>query len=100
MSTVFAGVTEESYPGDSLTEDGVAGLNSLAASILCERYPEQAPWVPIPGGEASGEWNRLVAGNGYVVPTASQAEDISDLLTRIPQDFPTPEHWWAKLAGR
>jgi len=95
MSTVFAGVTADSYPGDRLTDEGVDGINSIAAGILSERYPEQAPWVAVPGGEASGEWNRLVRGNNYSVPSEDQAEEIFDLLADIPQTYPTPEEWWA-----
>jgi len=95
MSTVFAGVTEDSYPGERLTDEGVDGINGIAARILGDRYPEQAPWVPIPGGEASGEWSLLVAGNNYDVPTDEQAEEIFHLLADIPQTYPTPEEWWA-----
>jgi len=94
MSTVFAGVTAKSYPGHRLTDEGVDGINSIATGILGDRYPEQAPWVPIPGGEASGEWSRLVAGNNYDVPTDEQAEEIFNLLADIPQTYPTPEEWW------
>jgi len=96
--TVFAGVTEESYPGWPLTDEGVDGINSIATGILNDRYPEQAPWVPIPGGEASGEWNRLVSGNNYDVPTDEQAEEIFNLLVDIPQTYPTPDEWWVATA--
>jgi len=95
MSTVFAGVTEESYPGWPLTKKGVGGINSIATGILNDRYPKQAPWVPVAGGPANDEWNRLVNGNNYDVPSEDQAEEIFDLLADIPQTYPTPEEWWA-----
>jgi len=96
MSTVFEGVSRESYPGDSLTEQGVEWVNRLAASILDERYPEQTPWVPVPGGEGNGEWNRLVRGNAYGVPTDKQSEEIFDLLASIPQSYALPDGCWEK----
>jgi len=99
MSTVFAGVTDQSYPGWTLTEEGVDGINSIAARIMGERYPEQARWVAVPGGEASGEWNRLVNGNHYGVPSDKQVKEIFGLLVSIPQTYSTPEEWWVATAG-
>jgi len=92
--TVFEGVTEYSYPGDPLTEQGVEWINSMAARMLDQRYPDQAPWVPVPGGEANGEWNRLVNGNNYDVPTDKQAEEIFNLLADIPQQYSLPDECW------
>jgi hypothetical protein len=99
MGTIFAGVTDQSYPGWTLTEEGVDGINAIAASILSKRYPERAPWVAIPGGAANGEWTRLVATNGYGVPSDEQAKEIFGLLVSIPQTYPTPEEWWIATAG-
>jgi len=94
MTTVFGGVSAESYFGHRLTDEGVDGINGIAAVILDHRYPNQAPWVPISGGEVNGEWNRLVRGNNYSLPTEEQAEEIFNLLAEIPQMYSTPEHWW------
>jgi hypothetical protein len=98
MSTVFAGVTEQSYPGWTLTQEGVDGINTIAADIMAKRYPEQVPWVAVPGGEASVEWNRLVNGNHYGVPNDKQVKEIFGLLVSIPQTYPTPEEWWLATA--
>jgi len=94
MSTVFAGVSRYSYPGDELTDEGVAGINTLAARILDDRFPEQAPWTPVPGGQANGEWNRLVNGNDYATPADEQSEVIDAILTSLAQDEVTPDSWW------
>jgi len=63
--------------------------------LLNKRYPEQAPWVMVLEGEASGEWNRLVRGNHYSVSTAEQAKEILTLLADVPQTHLTPDEWWA-----
>jgi len=93
MSTVFEGVTRYSC-ADLLTDKGVEWVNSLAARILDQRYPDQALWVPVSGGPANGEWNRLVNGNNYAVPTDEQSEDIFGLLARISEIWLLPDECW------
>jgi hypothetical protein len=58
--------------------------------------PRAGPLGAGAGGEANGEWNRLVSGNAYGVPTDKQAEEIFDLLADIPQSYALPDGCWEK----
>ena len=75
MTTVIPGVSagriEGDDSGDRLTESGAREVNTWIAEQMAKAFPAHA-WDVIPDGPASGEWNRLVAGNNYAEPTEEE----------------------------
>jgi len=94
MSTVFEGVSTYSYPGDPLSDEGVEGINARIAAELERRWPECAPWIAVPGGEASSDWSFLVNGNNYATPTEEQAAAAGETCASIVLEQETPASWW------
>ncbi|HEX7355296.1 MAG TPA: hypothetical protein VF288_10740 [Mycobacteriales bacterium] len=83
MTTVIAGTWRGDYAADDvLTDAGVDATNRRLREEMERRWPDVS-WRVVEQGPASGEWDTLVHGNGYDLPTEEQSDAAEEIIGAI-----------------
>ena len=73
----------------SFEDDGfVLDADAVARELerrMADRFGGE--WTAVVGGEASGEWNLLVRGNGYELPTRYEAQWAAAVVESLVCDY-------------